>query len=87
MTQHNCSKVNDEHLADYTLPYRYTAAFSYNSGNIKGKGFAYFLHSKGNYNYTGGCVAIDHSQMKKVMQEIDGNTVFIIDLKKNVEKY
>lgn len=87
VTQHNCSKKNDEHLADYTLPYRYVAAFSYNPGNVKGKGFAYFLHSKGNTNYTGGCVAISNTQMKKVMQAIDGNTVFIIDLHKNITKY
>lgn len=87
VTQHNCSKKNDEHLADYTLPYRYVAAFNYNPGNVKEKGFAYFLHSKGNINYTGGCVAISNIQMKKIMQAIDRNTVFIIDLQKNITKY
>lgn len=87
VTQHNCSKKNDEHLADYTLPYRYVAAFSYNPSNIKGKGFAYFLHSKGNTNYTGGCVAIANSKMQTIMQEIDNDTVFIIDLQKNITKY
>ncbi|MFR1686043.1 MAG: L,D-transpeptidase family protein [Massilimicrobiota timonensis] len=87
VTEHNCSKKNDERLADYTLPYRYVAAFNYNPGNVKGKGFAYFLHSKGNTNYTGGCVAISNSKMKTIMQAIDSNTVFIIDLEKNITKY
>ena len=87
VTGHNCSKKNDEHLIDYTSSYKYAAAFSYNPGNVKGKGFAFFLHCANNINYTGGCVAIPTSHMKKVMQSIDNDTVFIIDLEKNLKSY
>lgn len=87
VTEHSCSKKNDEHLIDYPSQYKYAAAFSYNTSNIKGKGFAFFLHCANSIHYTGGCVAIPTSQMKKVMQAIDSNTVFIIDLEKNITKY
>lgn len=87
VTEHHCSKKNDEHLIDYSSQYKYAAAFSYNTSNIKGKGFAFFLHCANSIHYTGGCVAIPTSQMKKVMQAIDSNTVFIIDLEKNITKY
>jgi len=87
VTEHHCSKKNDEHLIDYPSQYKYAAAFSYNASNVKGKGFAFFLHCANSIHYTGGCVAIPTSQMKKVMQAIDSNTVFIIDLKKNITKY
>lgn len=85
--EHNCSKKNDEHLSGYPSQYKYAAAFNYNSGNVKGKGFAYFLHCSNNIHYTGGCVAIPTNYMKKVMQEIDGSTVMLIDLEKNISKY
>lgn len=87
VTEHHCSKNNDEHLIDYSSQYKYAAAFSYNTSNIKGKESAFFLHCANSIHYTGGCVAIPTSQMKKVMQAIDGNTVFIIDLESNITNY
>ena len=54
---------------------------------MKGKGSAFFLHCSNHIPYTGGCVAIGISYMKQIMQQIDGNTVMIIDLEKNIPQY
>ncbi|MCD7840015.1 MAG: hypothetical protein LUG46_05225, partial [Erysipelotrichaceae bacterium] len=81
---HNCNHSNDEHLIDYTNEYQYVAALDYNSSCTYGKGSAIFLHCTGNTKYTGGCVAISKSNMKKMMTEIDENTVIIIDLTSNI---
>lgn len=85
--EHNCSKKKDERLSDYPTSYQYIAAFNYNSANVKGKGSAFFLHCSNHIPYTGGCVAIGISYMKQIMQQIDGNTVMIIDLEKNISQY
>ena len=62
---HNCQ---GEHLIEYTQCYEYGMFFDYNKENIYGKGSAFFLHVKGNYGYTGGCVAVSRANMIKILQ-------------------
>ena len=82
-----CSKKNDERLYYCGTAYHYLAAFDYNKNCVKGAGSAFFLHCTFGMTYTGGCVAIAKSIMKKMITSIDKNTVMIIDTKSNIINY
>ncbi len=85
--EHNCSRTNDEHLAACPSYYQYCAAFSYNTSNAPGQGFAFFLHNAGPRVDTDGCVAIPMSNMQHVMQSIDSGSCLIIDTDSNISNY
>lgn len=80
-----CNHTNDEHLKDYAPFYNYAAALSYNSAGTYKKGSAIFLHCKKSASkYTAGCVAVSESDMKKLIKEIDEDTIIIIDKYSNI---
>ena len=59
---------SDEHLIDYGSAYHYCMFIDYNAAGVAGKGSCIFLHCKGKNRYTAGCVAVDESSMKKIIQ-------------------
>lgn len=67
-TPHECS---GEHLISYVPHYNYVLAIDYNPECIFGKGSAIFLHCTGSNPYTGGCVAVNESNMIRIMQTVD----------------
>jgi len=58
---------SDEYLIGYKGVYNYCAFIDYNASGTKGKGSCIFLHCTGSSKYTGGCVAVPESVMKKVL--------------------
>ena len=72
--------ANSEHLTDYFVHYQYCLNISYNEEGVFGAGSAIFLHCLGPVKpYTGGCVAIPHEEMRRVMQLVQPNCVVVID--------
>ena len=69
-----------EHLIDYPIQYEYLIEIKTNSNNIPGKGSAIFLHCTNN-EPTAGCVAVDKLIMKRIIENIDGQTKIEICLK------
>lgn len=71
---------DSEHIIDYIYHYQYCLNISYNEECVPGAGSAIFLHCFGPVKpFTGGCVAIPEDIMKYVMQQVDENTVVVID--------
>ena len=71
---------DSEHIIDYSYNYRYCLNISYNEEGKPGLGSAIFLHCYGSSKpYTGGCVAIPEDCMKYVMQQVDENTIIVIN--------
>ena len=62
-----------EHLIDYPIQYEYLIEIKTNPKNIPGKGSAIFLHCTNNIP-TAGCIAVDKSIMKKLIENIDKQT-------------
>ncbi|MBQ2835286.1 MAG: L,D-transpeptidase family protein [Clostridia bacterium] len=62
-----------EHLIDYQIQYEYLIEIKTNPKNIPGKGSAIFLHCTNN-TPTAGCIAVDKSIMKKLIENIDKQT-------------
>ena len=74
-------KKNSEHLIDYKKPYQYCLNVGFNKKCVKGKGSAIFLHCKGDYNYTAGCVSVSKSNMLKIMKKVKPGCLVIINTK------
>lgn len=74
-----------EHIKDYVYHYQYCLNISYNEEGTPGLGSAIFLHCFGPAKpFSGGCVAIPEDQMKYTMQNVDENTVIVIDTYENL---
>lgn len=67
---HDC---RGEHMADFSPEYNYGLFFDYNSEGTAGRGFAIFVHCKGENPYTGGCIAVDEEAMIMLLQAMDSN--------------
>lgn len=67
-----------EHLIEYKKQYEYAIEIKTNPNNISGKGSAIGIHCLGDKNYTGGCIAINREDMKKLLELIDNNTIIEI---------
>ena len=77
--------ADSEHLIDISTEYQLALNISYNEEGTPGLGSAIFLHCMGAFKpYTGGCVAIPHEQMLRVMQQVDPDCVVVIDSLKNL---
>ena len=85
----DCPGLNrkvSERIVNYNVPYQYVLNMGYNPECVPGLGSALFLHCFGRYNpYTGGCVAIPETQMRRVMQWIRPGCVIVIGTKKQFE--
>ena len=68
-----------EHLIDYTYEYQYCLNMGYNSECVPGEGAAFFFHCMSLVKpYTGGCVAVNETVMKLIMQKVkDGCKITI----------
>lgn len=74
------NKDDSEHIIDYTNEYKFAMNISYNETGEAGKGSAIFLHCLGAYKpYTGGCVAIPHDKMLRVLRHVNKDCVVVID--------
>lgn len=62
-----------EHLIDYPVEYECLIEIKTNPNNIPGKGSAIFLHCSNN-KPTAGCIAVDRSVMKKIIENVDERT-------------
>lgn len=71
--KHTCTSAS-EHLIDYVPQYNYCLFLDYNKEGVYGKGSAIFLHCKGNYRYTMGCIGVAEDKMVQIMQKVDANT-------------
>ena len=67
VTGRECTS-SDEHLIDYKGVYNYCMFIDYNAEGKPHLGSCIFLHCKGSNKYTAGCVAINESSMKKIIQ-------------------
>ena len=72
---HSC---NGEHLIDYDYVYDYGMFLDFNSENTYLGGSAIFLHCKGSYSYTGGCIAVDYDNMIRIIQTAHPGTKICI---------
>lgn len=64
-------KCKGEHLIDYVPQYNYGITLDYNKACTYKKGSAIFLHCKGKYSYTAGCIAVSQKNMVKIMKNIE----------------
>lgn len=60
-----------ERMADYAPEYNYGIFFDYNAEGIPGRGFAIFLHCRGEKPYTEGCIAVDEADMIRLLKSLD----------------
>lgn len=68
-----------EHLIKVNPCYNYSIALDYNAACIPGKGSAIFLHGlHPTKTWTEGCIAIPESNMKTLVQQVDGETRIVI---------
>ena len=65
---HDCA---GEHLIDYVPSYYYGIFLDYNKECVKGKGSAIFLHCKGVFNYTEGCISVSKQKMIQILQNVE----------------
>ena len=73
-------KDDSEHIIDYKYQYQYCLNISYNEAGTPGLGSAIFLHCFGGVKpWTGGCVSMPEDRMKFIMQNVDADTVVLID--------
>ncbi len=69
-----------EHIVDYKYEYRYCLNMGYNKECIPQKGSCFFFHCTGlSKPYTGGCVAVNESMMKLIMQKVKNGCKITID--------
>lgn len=64
-------KCHGEHMINYKPQYDYGFEITYNNNNVIGKGSAVFVHCKGKYGYTMGCIGLDKDMMKHIIQDSD----------------
>ena len=69
---HSCG-TNSEHLIRYVPQYNYALFIDYNKDCVYGKGSAIFLHCRGNYPYTLGCISLSEEYMLKIIRSVDSN--------------
>ena len=75
---------NSEHIADFDYAYQYCLNMGYNAECEEEKGFAFLLHCfRVNRPYTGGCVAVQESAMKIIMQRVKPGCRITIDSLEN----
>lgn len=65
---HDCA---GEHLIDYVPSYNYGMFLDYNKKCVRGKGSAIFLHCKGPFNYTQGCISVSQEKMIEILQNVE----------------
>lgn len=75
---HECK---GEHLVKCVPHYNYGMEMNYNAENIYPLGSAVFFHCYGTNDYTEGCVAVEESFMKRILQESDEHLVVSIHRK------
>lgn len=63
-----------EHLISYPTAYRYAIAINYNTTCIRGVGSAIFLHCSTGGS-TAGCVSVAQSNMIRILQLLQGDTL------------
>ncbi|MEE3468467.1 MAG: L,D-transpeptidase family protein [Eubacterium sp.] len=81
----NLAMDDSEHIIDYKYQYQYCLNISYNEAGTPGLGSAIFLHCFGGVKpWTGGCVAMPEDRMKFIMQNVDSDTVVLIDTYDNL---
>ena len=69
-----------EHIVDYKYQYKYCLNMGYNKECIPQKGSCFFFHCTGLIKpYTGGCVAVNESMMKLIMQKVKDGCKITID--------
>lgn len=69
-----------EHIVDYKYEYKYCLNMGYNKECIPQKGSCFFFHCTGLAKpYTGGCVAVNESVMKVIMQKVKPGCKITID--------
>ena len=74
-TGHDCS---GEEMYKYSPEYNYGLTTGYNSENVYPLGSAIFVHCKGLKPFTGGCIALDESDMKTVLMAAeDGMRIYL----------
>lgn len=57
-----------EHLADYVPEYHYLVDIGYNEEREPGRGSGIFLHCRGKKDYTHGCVAVEETDMARILR-------------------
>lgn len=67
-----------EHLIDYPIQYEFAIEIKCNENNIRGKGSAVFLHCS-NGKPTAGCVSIDRTKMKELLEKLKKGANIIIN--------
>ena len=63
-----------EHLIGYPTAYKYAIAVNYNTACTPGAGSAIFLHCSGS-GPTAGCISVSQSNMVKILQNLQGDTL------------
>ena len=81
------NRNESEHIINYNPGYEYIMNINYNPDRTPRKGCAIFLHCFTKNPYTGGCVAVNKENMKKIITTADEKSVIIIDELKNIYNY
>ena len=74
-----------EHLIEVWPDYEYAIVMGCNPERIPGAGSAFFIHCKGEDDFTEGCVSADRDTVKRLVQDIGGNAVVVIDYADNFQ--
>lgn len=74
---HECTE--GEHMIEITPEYNYGFALDYNKECTFGVGSAIFFHCTGAKPYTGGCIAVEQDDMKKILRTLDSHARIVID--------
>ena len=72
-----------EHLVSCWPDYEYAIVMGYNVDCTPYMGSAFFIHCKGDDDFTQGCVAVDRETMKQLVQNVGANAVIVIDYESN----
>ena len=76
-----------EHIIEINPGYEYIMNINYNPDRTSRKGCAIFLHCFTEKPYTGGCVAVNKENMKKIITTANEKSIIIIDELKNIYNY
>jgi len=68
VVHHHCQ---GEHIIDYVPEYNYAFSIDYNRDCVYGVGSNIYVHCKGRYPYTAGCIGIDEDFMKLILTTCD----------------
>lgn len=69
---------SDEYLINYKGVYNYCMFIDYNRNGTAGKGSCIFLHCSDSRGYTAGCIAVNESAMKKIIQWAEPGAKIVI---------